>query len=207
MRSDASDLDPEWAIDDPFYKKIYDAAKPLLRARQNDIHARICYQYALKLLEAEGGNPSIVLPAVLLHDVGYSSIPEDQMHSAFGPNVEKPELQKLHETEGARLAEKILKKLRHPDACIEEIKVIIEGHDSREVALSLNDAVTKDADKLWRYSYEGFTIDCRRFYVKAAEWLDHLIAHIPIWFYTATGAQLASEESKNLGERIGRKYF
>ena len=207
MEPDNLDLDKGWLIDDPLYKKIYDKAEPLLRARLNDIHARICYHYALKLLEEEGGDPGIVLPAVLLHDVGYSSIPDDELQSSFGPNIENPKLRRQHETEGARLAGIILKKVQYPNELIEEIQAIIDGHDTRDAALSLNDKITKDADKLWRYSYEGFRIDFKRFNLKASEWLDYLIAHIPTWFCTETAAKLASQESKNLEKRFQGEHF
>jgi HD superfamily phosphodiesterase len=198
MEPDNPGLDQNWPIDDPLYKRIYDEAEPLLRARLNDIHARICYHYALKLMEKEGGDPAIVLPAILLHDVGYSSIPDDELQNSFGPIIEKPELRRLHETEGAKLAEKILKKVAYPNELIGEIQAIIDGHDTRDEALSLNDKIAKDADKLWRYNYEGFKIDFERFNLKASEWFDYLIDHIPTWFFTETASKLASQESKKL---------
>jgi HD superfamily phosphodiesterase len=207
MESDNLDQDSEWPIEDPLYKKIYEEAEPLLRARMNDIHARICYHYALKLLEEEGGDPSIVLPAVLLHDVGYSSIPDDELQSAFGPNIENPVLRRQHETEGAKLAKRILKKVQYPNESIEEIQAIIEGHDTRDVALNLNDKITKDADKLFRYSYEGFKIDFKRFNLKASEWFDYLLTHIPMWFCTETAANLALQESRKLEKRLQGKDF
>lgn len=202
MEPDNPGLDQNWAIDDPLYKKIYDEAEPLLRARLNDIHARICYHYALKLLEEEGGDPGIVLPAVLLHDVGYSSIPDDELQNSFGPIIEKPELRRLHETEGAKLAEKILKRVSYPNEFIGEIQAIIAGHDTRDEALSLNDKIAKDSDKLWRYSYEGFTIDFERFNLKASEWFDYLVAHIPTWFFTGTARKLAAQASKELEKEL-----
>ena len=65
-----------------------------------------------------------------------------------------------------------------------------------------NDKITKDADKLFRYSYEGFKIDFKRFNLKASEWLDYLIAHIPTWFFTGTAFELASQELKNLEKAL-----
>jgi len=202
---DRQGSDQDWSIDDPLYKRIYDEAEPLLRARLNDIHARICYHYALKLLEKEGGDPGIVLPAILLHDVGYSSIPGDELQSSFGPNIENPELRRQHETEGAKIAEEILKRLDYPKEIIREIKAIIEGHDTRGEALSLNDMITKDADKLWRYNDEGFKIDFKRFNLMASEWFDYLVAHIPTWFFTETASKLASQEAAELEKLLKEK--
>jgi HD superfamily phosphodiesterase len=97
-------LDKGWEIQDPFYNNIYNKAAHLLRTRQNTLHARVSYHCALNLLEAEGGSPRVVLPAILLHDVGYSQLPEKGLKDSFGPNIKKPELQRLHEVEGVRLA-------------------------------------------------------------------------------------------------------
>ena len=38
---------------------------------------------------------------------------------------------------------------------VEEVVAIVDGHDSRLHALSRNDELVKDADKLWRYSVTG----------------------------------------------------
>jgi HD superfamily phosphodiesterase len=81
------DLDHGWEIQDPFYNKLYHRAEHLLRKRQNAIHTRISYHLAIKLLEAEGGDSQVVLPAIILHDVGYSQIPENELKNAYGPIV------------------------------------------------------------------------------------------------------------------------
>jgi hypothetical protein len=69
------------------YQRIFEHAKPCLRTRQNLIHTRIVLRYALKLLEEEKGNEEVVIPAVLLHDVGWDTIPEHLHLTAFGPNL------------------------------------------------------------------------------------------------------------------------
>ena len=49
-----------------------------------------------------------MLPAVLLHDVGWKMFPEEKLAYAVGPNAKYPELQREHEIEGARIAREIL---------------------------------------------------------------------------------------------------
>ena len=60
-----------------------------------------------------------------------------------------------HEKEGARIAAEVLATVGHDAARTERILEIIDGHDSRRHALSLDDALMKDADKLWRLTPHG----------------------------------------------------
>ena len=79
------------------YPRIYELAKPFLETRDNEIHTRIAFSFALKLLAAEGGNEAVVLPAVMLHDVGWKSVPEDLQLKAFGPGRNDREINRVHE--------------------------------------------------------------------------------------------------------------
>ncbi len=59
----ADDLDQGWEIQDHYYCYIYKRTRHLLRIRHNTFHTRVSYYYARKLLEAEGGDPRLVLLA------------------------------------------------------------------------------------------------------------------------------------------------
>ena len=176
------------------YPEIFRLAQPLLNTRDNELHTRIAFSFALKLLDAEGGNPDVVLTAVLLHDIGWMSIPEELHLKAFGPTNPDMELQRVHEVEGSRLAKEILEQVNYNPELIGEIAEIILGHDSRKEALSLNDAIVKDADRLWRYSAEGLEIDPVRFNIDPAVHVEWLKRQIDRWFYTETAKKLAREE-------------
>lgn len=193
-------MDSGWEIVEPAHSVIYEKAKPFLQTRLNTLHTRIAYHFAARLLEDVGGDPKVVIPAILLHDIGWSVIPEDQLDGAFGPTVKKPDLQRLHETEGARMAAGILGEMAFPEQRVREIVEIISGHDTRLVSLGLNDSVVKDADKLWRYTYEGFTIDYKRFGKTPRENLLWLIMSIPEWFFHEISAELAFQEALKRGE-------
>jgi len=60
----------------PIYQKIFERAKPFLRTRKNLIHTRIALRYAIKLLETVKGDEEVVIPAILLHDVGWKAVPK-----------------------------------------------------------------------------------------------------------------------------------
>jgi len=175
------------------YLNIYHAAQPYLDTRQNDLHTRISYSFALKLLEVEGGDERVILPAILLHDVGWKMIPEHLHLLAFGPGKYDAELNRIHELEGAKKAREILHSIDYEPEMIDEIVLIISGHDSRTEALSLNDAIVKDADKLWRYSKEALEVDTKRFNVDRKSHSEWLALQIEGWFFTETAAKLATE--------------
>lgn len=182
---------------------IYRVATPYLDIRKNDLHTRIAYGFAARLLRAEGGDAAIVLPAVTLHDIGWKSIPAEQHLKAFGPGENDMTLNRIHEVEGARIARRILTEADFELARLEEIVAIIEGHDSRLSPLSLNDALVKDADKLWRFSREALQIDPVRFQVDPAAHLKWLGQRIPEWFFTTTARTIAREQYRLRADSLG----
>jgi hypothetical protein len=178
----------------PLYQKIFEKAKPFLRTRKNLIHTQIALGYALKLLKSEKGDEEIVIPAIILHDVGWSVVPEHLHLTAFGPSLTNPKLTKVHEVEGAKIAKAILKKFSYPPRKMKEICQIIQGHDSRKRPLSWNDRIVKDSDKLWRYSRRGVAIDLRRFRISRQEYLVYLEDIIEDWFLTPMATEIANKE-------------
>ncbi|MEW6351019.1 MAG: HD domain-containing protein [Thermodesulfobacteriota bacterium] len=185
------------------FRRIFERAQPLLDTRDNEIHTLTAYSFALKLIEAERGDPRVVIPAILLHDTGWKSIPEDRQLAAFGPGTNDMTLNRVHEVEGAANARRILDEVGYEQPLVEEIVEIILGHDSRLEALSLNDAIVKDSDKLWRFSEKALEVDPVRFGIDPAvhtEWLKH---QIDPWFFTETARNLAREEQRQRAQRYG----
>lgn len=134
---------------------IWLAARPWLDVRSNDEHTLISYRLGRALLDLHvEADSAIVLPAILLHDVGWKMLPPEKLALAVGPNAKHPEFQRQHEIEGARIARAELERLDlYVD--IDRVVAIIDGHDTRKGALSLEDALMKDADKLWRFTGHG----------------------------------------------------
>ena len=56
------------------FEKIWETALPYQDQRNDDGHARVTLKYAKELVKLEDGNEDIVIPAIILHDVGYSQI-------------------------------------------------------------------------------------------------------------------------------------
>ena len=176
------------------FKEIWDLAKPYLDTRENDVHTQISIRYAYQLMEVEGGDENVVIPAVILHDVGWKKVPPELHLKAFGPKATSPALNRTHETEGVKIAREILANRKYDTQIIALIAEIIDGHDSRKKSISLDDSIVKDADKLWRFSREGFNIDNERFGDSYDEGLARLHKYLPVWFFTKTGKNLAKAE-------------
>jgi HD superfamily phosphodiesterase len=190
------------------YQKIFERAKPFLRTRRNLIHTRIVLRYAITLLKTVKGDEGVVVPAVLLHDVGWKVVPEPLQLTAFGPNRSNPQAARLHEVEGAKMARKILEGLHYPPQKVQEICRIIRGHDSRKTSVSRSDRIVKDADKLFRYSRKGMAIDVNRFCARRRDYLGYLERHIEKWFFLPASRQLAKEElaqRRREGDGAGRE--
>ena len=180
----------------PIFDEIWRRAKPYLNTRMNDIHTEISIGFAEVLLKKEGGDEEIVMPAIILHDVGWIRVPEDEQHKGFGPEIQSLRVVKKHELEGVEIARGILEAVDYDKDKIAEILEIIAGHDSRKEADSVNESIVKDADKLWRFSREGFTIDCDRFDLKPMERVKKKDLDIDRILFTASAKQIARKEIK-----------
>ena len=167
---------------------------PFLNTRYNDVHTEISTLLAFELLEQEGGDEDIVIPAIILHDTGWKRVPSKLHLKAFGPRATNSKLNRLHEVEGVKIAQDILQKIKYDDHKIDKILKIIDGHDSRTTPISLNDMIVKDADKLWRYTRSGFYIDIERFGESHEEGLSRLRSNLVGWFFTATAKRMAAEK-------------
>ena len=181
-------------MEEKIYDIIYEKAKPYLTTRCNDIHIELSYDFTKRLLNHyPQADEDIVLPAILLHDVGWKMVPESEQTGAFGPDVKNHEMQRFHEMEGVKIAGQILKELNYPEDKVHEILNIINGHDTRLEALSLNDKIVKDADKLWRLTTIGVNIDHARFGIERLSYVSYLEDRTKDWFFTSAAQQMASE--------------
>jgi len=147
------------------FKKIWKLALPYQDKRDDKNHAKIVTDYAIKLCELENADEKIVVPAAILHDIGWSQLSKKEKFNIF-KNISKEEEFKIrgkHQKEGVRLAKEILNKLNYVSKLTSEILEIISEHDTRKGFISKDEGITRDADKLWRYSKTGFEADVRRF--------------------------------------------
>jgi len=191
---------------DSVYPEIYRKAEPYLDTRQNDVHVSLSYDFARRLLaHYPNADEAIVLPAIILHDVGWKMVPEEKQLKAFGPKAKDKKTKRIHEKEGVRIAEEILARLNYDEDKKRVILSIIDGHDTRLEALSLNDQLVKDADKLWRFTPAGVDIDHTRFGIARDRYIKWLETVMVDWFFTPEAREMAHAALAEAKCNSGRK--
>ena len=145
---------------------LWNEARSYLDVRSNDVHTLVAYGLATALCaEHPQADLSVVLPAILLHDVGWKRVDPLLLAKAVGPNPTHPELVRVHEVDGVKIARTILERHQPAGVDIPQVLSIIDTHDTVKTAGSLNDAMVKDADKCWRFTPHGVAT--------IAGWFDH----------------------------------
>ena len=178
------------------YDQIHAACQPYWQVRANEIHIPGADAFAQQLLaQHPTADPAIVLPAILLHDNGYAHVPEALLFQglADAPIGFNPDITRLHEIEGVKIARAILTALNFDAGKTEMICTIIDGHDSRLEALSLEDALVKDADKLWRFSAIGVQTSSSWMSMAPMSFLDYCLPKINPWFFTDIAKTIARQ--------------
>ncbi len=177
------------------YAEVWAVALPYMRARKNDVHVPLSFGYASRLVEAHpDADADVVLLGILLHDIGWAVVDQEAIYrDAFGPRMMESDVRIAHEKEGARLARGILSSLGYADALVDEVVAIIDGHDTRRDALSLNDELVKDADRLWRFCVTGVALASEWWSLTPAEYAARLEEQLPL-FFTGAAAAIARDE-------------
>jgi HD superfamily phosphohydrolase YqeK len=176
----------------PMEEEAFRLATPYLQVRDNERHTWDALGFALRLLERHEGEREVVGLATILHDVGWIALSKEQLFKAWGPFPDVVIL-RLHEEAGMETAARILGEIDCDRAVAEKVIAIIDGHDTRTSALSLNDKVVKDADKLTRYG-AGFWTISHLLSIAPDELSRHLERLVDEWFFLDFSRWIAREE-------------
>lgn len=184
-------------------KKIFETIRQLAlpyQDKRNDAgHHAITLEYAQKLVELENGDEDIVIPAIILHDLGWSQVRPDYWQPVFKGKVEREQAWAVvtqHQNESVRLAADLLHNVDYPADKTKEILQIILQHDTRMGFISKNEGLVRDADKLYRFSKVGFDNDIRRSGATAAQECERLGKEVdnPKFLYSNSARRIAKEE-------------
>jgi|WetSurMetagenome_2_1015567.scaffolds.fasta_scaffold60839_4 HD superfamily phosphodiesterase len=140
----------------PVHDRIWELAFPYQDKRNDTGHAEVTLHFARILQALEKGDEDVIVPAIMLHDIGWSQVPDRML--VFDRNASKEDRKRVvtsHQQYSVELARPILEKVGYSPALIEEILEIISQHDTRKGFISKNDGLVRDADKLWRVSKRG----------------------------------------------------
>lgn len=149
------------------------------------------------LADEEGGDPEILLAALVLHDIGWSQVDFGDFVQA--PMFEKKDAQSVkdHMVRSADLARKILKELDFPSEKTELVLRIIAHHDQPEVILSMPEieaTVVFEADRLDRFGEESRRRYQEMFGIEyQQDGHEHLLQGAKVWFRTPTGKRIVQE--------------
>ena len=178
-----TDLDPIWQ-----------AVVPESRARGNDIHLPVSLAYAERLCAAyPEADALLVRVAVLLHDTGWGRVDEEKILSeGFTGDWRKAAIRFEHEKQGCLIAQEVLPPLGYDEEFVDQVCAIIDGHDTRPEAHSLEDAMMRDADRLWRFEPMGIALASGWFKMNPAVYTDRLEAEIIPELLTEAGIEMGT---------------
>ncbi|ABK03381.1 hypothetical protein JOE40_000938 [Arthrobacter sp. PvP102] len=166
------------------------------RTRGNDIHLPISLAFAERLCRAyPEADAELVRVATLLHDTGWAHVDESRIISeGFAGDWRKAAIRFEHEKQGCDVARRVLPGLGYSEAFIERVCEIIDGHDTRPVAQSLEDALMRDADRLWRFDQAGIALASSWFKMDPATYTDRLTAEIVPELITQAAHDMAAAD-------------
>ncbi|MDV2477542.1 HD domain-containing protein [Rhodococcus zopfii] len=177
-----AELDPIWA-----------AIVPETRARSNDIHLPVSLAFAERLVAAHPeADALLVRVAIVLHDAGWGRVDESRILSeGFSGDWRKAAIRFEHEKQGCEIAREVLPPLGYDEEFVEEVVAIIDGHDTRKEAYSLEDALVRDADRLWRFDHAGIALAAGWFNMDPATYCSRLRSEIIPELLTQAGIEMA----------------
>jgi HD domain len=187
---------------------LWHDARPFLDVRNNDEHTLVAYGVAKALLAAlPDAHADTVLPAILLHDVGWKRVPQHLLLEAIGRNPSRPDLVRDHELYGVEIAGEILERHRPAGVDIPAVLAIIDGHDTTRQARSLEDAVVKDSDKGWRTTPHGMGIIRGWYDWSLAEYIDMVTVVSNPRLLTAPGRAMAEGFTASLRAQLSLSQY
>ena len=177
--------------------KLWQLAIPYLKkCRPNDLaHTLIVIQFVQDIAEKEGGNLSILIPAAIIHDLGWARVPHDKQ-LVFGPNREGLELHLKH---GEEIAHELLPKAGFSPREIEQIIELIRTHKFAKPNNN-NQRIFVDADQLSKTTLSQFW-NMAKTYNQATP-TENLAWLRKKRFYTRTGEQLNQQNQQKRAREI-----
>lgn len=181
----SSDLDPIWQ-----------AVTVETRTRGNDIHLPISLAYAERLCDAfPEADRLLVRVSIQLHDTGWGRVDESRILSeGFTGDWRKAAIRYEHEKQGCIIAREVLPPLGYDADFVEQVCAIVDGHDTRADAYTLEDALVRDADRLWRFDHAGIALASGWFGMDPAVYTDRLEAEIVPELITAPAIAMATTD-------------
>ncbi len=145
---------------DPRLEILWEKALVFQDVRGDGRHTENVIYFSAKLLEHDKeAEAQVALPAAIIHDIGWYWMTSEEQHDGL-PYGTPPEIlrktKKKHEELGVKNGRRLLRESGYTREEIKRIIEIVDGHDTRKQFLSASDGIMRDADKLARFSKDGF---------------------------------------------------
>lgn len=174
---------------------LWAAIVPETRSRANDLHLPIVAAYAARLCDAyPEADRELVIVATILHDTGWAHVDQSRIVSEGfrgSGDWRQAIIRYEHEVEGMKVARRVLPGLGYEDAFIDRVCEIIDGHDTRKVAFSIEDALVRDSDRLWRFDQAGIAMSMEWFGTDVASYMAKLEQEIIPELISEAGVRMA----------------
>jgi len=197
------------------FRKLWDISKEYLKqGREVDLpHTRVSVDFGLRLINEEGGDKDIIVPAIILHDIGYSVMDEENLYQrttyVLRPKEKKTtgtfskRLKEMHMVEGAKLAKKILRSLEYEERLVDEIVHIVRNHEDssgkpKTGDTNLNQLIVGEADRLFRVTHINFSHLMKFHGATEEEVFSYFMEMKDPWYLTRSAQLIAEEEIRKI---------
>lgn len=117
-------------------------------------------------MDGEGLDDDILMPTIILHDIGWSDCPRELVDGFFESVRDadtNAKLRTTHMEAGDYRSRQVLDNLDWDVKRIDKIATIIAKHDVASAMTTRAEKLIFDADYSWRFSRAGFYLDLERF--------------------------------------------
>lgn len=142
------------------YRNVWDEVSKRLQGigkKDYVLHSRMVTRAMEEIIRGEGGNPDLLIPAAMLHDIGWSNVPK-YLQFAKIPK-DKKEAEKQHLEKAPDVIQTILISFEYNQGLIDKIIHVVLNHKSKNPEEDKEIECIVDADNLSDTFKESFYSD------------------------------------------------
>ena len=173
------------------YEQIWDLAMPYLREgvmKDFVLHTQGVVKAMELILQDEEGNEDILIPAAILHDIGWSKVPADLQKSK--DDTDRKKALELHLEYASPIIEEVLTKVNYDQDQIQRVIEIVKAHKFQDPS-EFEKQLLIDADAVADVFKEQFDSDVKSYETTPAKLYEFRKQNK---FYTATARKIFNRE-------------
>ncbi len=157
------DLGMEMTLENPKHERIWKEVKNRLTGlgkKDYVLHSGMVTRAMREIIKGEGGDPEILIPAAMLHDVGWTKVQSNLLIPET--DEDKKEAERLHLALAPGVVQEILGSIGYEKNVIDRIINIVVSHKSKNPETKEIECMV-DADNLSDTYRESFYSDTRSY--------------------------------------------